>query len=363
MRLKAELMAFREPTIGVENGRYGFTLVELLVVIAIIGTLTGLLLPAVQSAREAARRTQCANNQKQIGLAVLSYHDSRQAFPTGVGFTKANEGCPPGTGRFLWTFEILPYLELANLHGLINPGTWNGGQGDPETLRAFQTAVPAYQCPSDSHVTVSLSVFRWAQFTQSNYVACFSPHGFVVEPEADENCLIRNVMNGGQRTQANPSVVSVNPLITKPGRAVFNYYGRRRTVASVTDGTSNTVMVSEGIAGSDVVDPRHDWRGLWWLDQGVGYSHWKTPNSKENDRMGNAPGSRSLEGGIKPGLPGFDSGPGGWPAWMVAARSYHPGIVLATYADGSVRSVNDQIGSDVWTALGSMNGGEVVSVE
>lgn len=362
MRLAAKEKQRKHLVVGRPMASRGFTLVELLVVIAIIGTLVGLLLPAVQSAREAARRIQCANNLKQVGLSVLAYHNSRQAFPIGVGFTKAAEGCPPGTGRFLWTYEVMPFLELGNLHALISYEEWNGGGGDPDTMRAFQTVIPSYRCPSDSHVAVSLSRFRWSKFSQSNYAGCFSPHGFVVEPEADINCLIRNVMNGGQRTQANPTVLSENPLRTKRGRSVFNYYGRRRTVASVKDGTSNTVMLSETIAGADVMDPRHDWRGLWWLDQGVGYSHWKTPNSPENDRMGNAPGSFSLEGS-KSGLPGFDSGPGGWPAWMVAARSYHPGVVLTSYADGSVRPTSDDIGSEVWTALGSMDGQEAVIAE
>lgn len=334
-----------------------FTLVELLVVIAIIGTLVGMLLPAVQSAREAGRRITCVNNQKQIGLAVLGYHDSRREFPTGVGFTQENKGCPPATGRYLWTFRIMPYIELTDVLSMISPTSGNG-TGDAQTEKAFQMTIVGYRCPSDTHTTVSHSGFRWSNHSQSNYVGCFSPHGFHVEPEADQPCLIRNFMNGGQRTTLNPTVVSTSPFQTQSGRSVFNFFGNRRSISSVTDGTSMTVMVSEVLAagpGSDYV------RGTWWLDQGVAYSHWKTPNCPDPDVHGGF--GAAYVRSTKQRVPDLIAGPGGWSGQTVAARSNHPGGVVAAFVDGSVRFVDETIASSIWTGLGSMDGGDMARVE
>ena len=347
--------------------RSGFTLVELLVVIAIIATLIGMLLPAVQSAREAARRISCMNNQKQVALAVLGYHEAKRNFPTGAGFTQENNGCAPGTGRYLWTFRVMPYLDLDNVAQMISPGSWNGGgpnQGDDgNTAKAFQTDISAYQCPSDTHDRETLlTSFRWLNYTRSNYVACFSPHGFLVEPEANETCLIKHSMNGGQKTTANPTVLSTSPPLTRAGRSIFNFFGVPRTIAKVTDGTSRTVMISEVVSGSEDSDATADYRGTWWVDQGVGYSHWRTPNSPQADRMGDAPGCVDYKA-MKPGLPGILTGPGGWGGLMTAARSRHPGGVVSANADGSVRFTDEMIASDVWMALGSMNGGEATMAE
>ena len=340
----------------------GFTLVELLVVIAIIGTLVGLLLPAVQSAREAGRRISCVNNLKQIGLALHSHHDAKKCFPTGVGFSQENNGCPPATGRYMWTFRIMPYMELGNVAGLIKPGSWNGCPAptdDTTTRTAFQTTIAGYQCPSDTHGSVTASNGWWINQTQGNYVGCFSPHGFHVEPEANETCLINGQMNGAQKTTLNPTVLSNSPFTTQKGRSLFNYYGNRRSFKNASDGTSMTVMVSEVVAGG--IDPTGpiDLRGLWWLDQGVAYSHWKTPNCSDPDVVGDAPGAGTIPS-TKLGVPDIVVRPGGWSGCMTAARSRHPGGVVAAYVDGSVRFANEDISSIVWTGLGSMDGGETV---
>jgi prepilin-type processing-associated H-X9-DG protein len=134
----------------------------------------------------------------------------------------------------------------------------------------------------------------------------------------------------------------------------------KRSIASVTDGTSKTIMISEVVSGSDRSDLTLDYRGTWWVDQGVGYSHWQTPNSAQPDRMGDAPGCKTYIS-TKSGLPNILAGPGGWGGWMTAARSRHPGGVIAAYADASVRFIDEMIASDVWTALGSMNGGDSIS--
>lgn len=121
----------------------GFTLVELLVVIAIIGVLVALLLPAVQAAREAARRTQCKNNLRQLGLALHNHHDSKGAFPPGIVMTGP---CCDTITLSGWSIEILPYMEDATLRSLYNPQLSNG---DIFNQSVRETYVPVHHCPSD----------------------------------------------------------------------------------------------------------------------------------------------------------------------------------------------------------------------
>src|SRR6478672_125855 len=102
-----------------DNKRNGFTLVELLVVISIIGVLVGLLMPAVQSAREAARRSQCQNNLKQLGLALLNHESQQKRFPAGTVRPKVDDGDPTGMASFGWSSHLLPYLEQKPVYKLL----------------------------------------------------------------------------------------------------------------------------------------------------------------------------------------------------------------------------------------------------
>lgn len=128
-------------SVSMSRGRRGFTLVELLVVIAIIGILIALLLPAVQAAREAARRRQCNNSLKQIGIALHNYENTHRSFPPGR--IDVTDGEPT---RTVWGISLLPYLEGLNLKAQYNH---NANQNAPENVRVLQTFVPAYLCPSD----------------------------------------------------------------------------------------------------------------------------------------------------------------------------------------------------------------------
>lgn len=336
----------------------GFTLVELLVVIAIIGVLVAILLPAVQAAREAARRMQCANNLKQIALATHNFHDANREYPVGLGYFGQKSSSCAGNGRHYWTYRIMPFLELETIYDLINPrmkhtdGYYNSL--DANTIRAWQTVINTYQCPSDTHVLITGTSWNYNQYTQSNYAGCFSPHGFLAEPEASSICLSVHGMNGGQATTANPTVISTGPLKTRPGRSIFNFFGKRRTVKDVSDGTSHTVAFSEAVAGGEVSGGNADFRGAWWADQGVGYSHYLTPNSPQVDPY------HWNVASTKPDLPDLVMAPGGWTALMMGARSRHPGGVGVGMADGSVQFIVDTVSSNVWTALASMNGGEMV---
>lgn len=258
----------------------------------------------------------------------------------------------------------MPFLELTEVQALIDPRTYLGhmflgGEIDANSTTACQTLPIAYKCPSDFHIPCTTSNdWKWDRFTRSNYVACFSPHGFCIEPEANVPCLIVNSMNGGQKTTANPTVISESPLRTKQGRSIFNVSGVERKPAKVTDGLSKTVMVSEVISSGGLLASTYfDGRGTWWLDQGVMYSHYLTPNTPQNDPYHGDNIGEVLDSG-KPGLPNTQTAPGGWPAVMNAARSNHPGGVNAVMGDGSVRFVEDNIASVIWSALGSMDGGD-----
>lgn len=327
-----------------------FTLVELLVVIAIIGILMSLTLPAIQSSRETGRKTQCKNNLKQLGLAMQSYLTANNEFPIGLGFFGQRKSNCSGSGRTYWTYKVMPYMELGDVAKLISPSiTANGGANDANARIAWQSTLPGFQCPSDpTHFNVSGSQWNFQEYTRANYVGCFSPHGFIAEPETSTTCLSAHNMSGGQATTVNPSVISSSPLQTKPGRSIFNFYGKIRRAAHVHDGQSKTIAFSEVIAGEDTMD----FRGAWWQDQGVGYSHYYTPNSPLAD-----PAHGSLTP-TKPELPPLTQIPGGWTALMFAARSMHTGGVCTARVDASVHFVEDLVSSEVWTALASMDGGD-----
>ena len=153
---------------SVRSQKRGFTLIELLVVIAIIAVLVALLLPAVQQAREAARRSQCKNNLKQIGLALHNYHDVANTLPPGWIQTM-------GYG---WTTMILPYVDQAPLYNVISPAfSGTGGVSFANTtqagvLNAFTTILPAYRCPSDNGANTATITGTNATQGRSNYPGC-----------------------------------------------------------------------------------------------------------------------------------------------------------------------------------------------
>lgn len=190
-----------------------FTLVELLVVIAIIGILIALLLPAVQAAREAARRTQCSNNLKQIGLALQNYHGARKEFPRGAGTDSS------GKILFSWSALIFPYFEEANAEKLID---YSAGYNTSANQVAIKTFIPSYQCPSappNELVTCCIFIPGEKDAAQTNYSAI------------------------GTHLKKDYGVV----LIPADGTGVMYDLSRTR-IRDITDGTSKTFMVSEHVA-------------------------------------------------------------------------------------------------------------------
>jgi prepilin-type N-terminal cleavage/methylation domain-containing protein len=305
-----------------------FTLVELLVVITIIGILIALLLPAVQAAREAARRMQCSNNLKQLALAVLNYESTCARFPAGV----TAERMGSQTRYNIWTVRVMPYAEL---NGIYDRWDFNKGYGLGLTSNTplMETKIPAFCCPSD---TTATATYKTGKDARSNYVGCFSPSGKMVEPDVDVSFLDTCYKNS-----SNPSV-GENPR----RKAVFNF-NVFRDISAVTDGLSNTIGISEG-SGT-----QNDLRGCWWHSFGAQYSHHRTPNTFTPDDMYPSPGycDSTPDAPCTPSTCGETD-------LDVAARSKHPGGVMAARIDGSVNFYSDDVTVAIWQALGSINGGE-----
>lgn len=317
--------------------RHGFTLIELLVVIAIIAILIGLLLPAVQKVREAANRTKCMNNLKQIVLATHNYHDAFETFPMGMRTT----GTPAYYYQptIFWPQAIMPYLEQDNLYRLHD---FTVGVSTPawfvNNAVAHRTVVKGYQCPSDAvgffaNSPVDPLIVNW---TRSSYAACFSADGTWMEPK------VSNLWDDCNNDAA------LNPSVLSGKRALYNI-NVKRAIRDVTDGTSHTVAFAEIISGPDGTP---DLRGYWWGYFGAQYSHKGQPNTPLNDRM------YSNCVNTKTGAPCDTTSPC-WTTVELAARSYHNGGVNAALADGSVRFVVNRVAPVVWIGLGSINGGEI----
>ena len=305
------------------NHRRGFTLVELLVVIAIIGILVALLLPAVQAAREAARRTQCLNHLKQWGTAMHLFHDAKKRLPIGSsGPTTAF----PNVRRQTWVMYVWPYVEETNLAA--TNVIANHFYDAPATIINTMDGlcgkfVSIYYCPSDVGVDQTNGTY---QRRRGNYVVNWgnSFYGQVVEPK--DKAPFSHV--NGDRGQP-----------------------RKTDFADITDGTSSTLIMSEVLKAWSPDD--NDWRGDIHNDDGEFRFHTRlTPNTSAPDVFESA--------WYQPtGDPKMPAAAGAATVQVTAARSRHPGGVNAVLCDASVRFVSDTIALDVWQAMGSMNGSEV----
>jgi prepilin-type N-terminal cleavage/methylation domain-containing protein/prepilin-type processing-associated H-X9-DG protein len=328
----------------------GFTLIELLVVIAIIAVLIALLLPAVQSAREAARRAQCLNNLKQIGIALHNYHESHDCFPPGeLSYSNMTDPLTNNlAARVFWTMLIFPYIEQGTMANAFNfsigfGGTYANGQNyTTVNSTSFRSRIVTYLCPTNPDSATSTNQIWGQPWTHSNYVAAYSPDGIMVDPWAPftyDNCAKNPTINPAKR------------------QALFNF-DTTHNIRDVLDGSSNTAAVSECLVapGNDNLD----WRGLWWNDWGLQYTHLLAPNSPLADQTWN----------VVPYFCGpFLNAPCAanapcWSAIIVGARSRHAGGgVNVAMADGSVRFIRNTINLGVWQALASISGGEVISAD
>lgn len=309
---------------GKTGQKTGFTLVELLVVIAIIGILVALLLPAIQAARESARRTQCANNLKQIGVALHNYHDSFQKFPYGWD----NRGVG-------WTLHLLPFVELNSIYGTIHfqesgPGNWDSGS---ENQVACETVIPVYRCPS-MPLPEHMDYNGIANRVPASYRGCAGS-----ESSSDDTSTI-----------AIPGSKSLENL---KQNGVF-YACSSVRFPDVSDGTSNTIFV-----GESRTDPDFSKDG-----QGMDFWYIGSPQADPCACDGGTGGTEFSEFVASTLAPmnAFMKRPDVSGHLMeLSLGSYHAGGAQFLMGDGNVRFISDSIDPAVYLGLGSIRGGESIS--
>jgi prepilin-type N-terminal cleavage/methylation domain-containing protein/prepilin-type processing-associated H-X9-DG protein len=306
--------------------RRGFTLVELLVVIAIIGILIALLLPAVQAAREAARRSSCTNNLKQFGLALQNHHDVRKGFPAGRG------GFPLVHSP---QAHLLPFVEQAGLQELVDfnsPPLTFGTASGAANAQAAETRAGLFLCPSDR------GFIPGSNFGPTNYVGSTgsgtlnSGHlrtggdGVFFERSAIN---FRDLLDGSSTTAVfSESLLGAGQPSSPPDL--------RRDVLELVGGSTTTPAACAGAGTWSGV------RGAKWINGHYGdtlYNHFYGPNDRTT----------------------YDCGNGSHNMGLTAARSGHPGGVNLTFCDGHVQFVADSVSIVVWRAISTRQGGEVVS--
>jgi prepilin-type N-terminal cleavage/methylation domain-containing protein/prepilin-type processing-associated H-X9-DG protein len=326
--------------------RRGFTLIELLVVIAIIAVLIALLLPAVQAAREAARRMQCVNNLKQLGIAMHNYHDTVATFPIGRQGLYRPTGDPgyPGdaTGtnhRRTWAFLILANIEQ---NAIMNAVNFSVAYSDSTNanLTALTTEIGLFLCPSD-------------------------PNGGVVNAGPFAFHLGNYMVNWGNTNYTQDGTTGGNPYSgPSPGgpvtfRSAPFALDKSFGIQTITDGTSNTLLMAEVKAGLPK-GTTQDFRGLVYNDGACGamFMAYTPPNSTIPDQVQSP--YCVYPNGTNPPCITVTATNGSYFAFD-AARSYHPGGVNALLADGSVRFFKDSISIATWRALSTTTGGEIIS--
>jgi prepilin-type N-terminal cleavage/methylation domain-containing protein/prepilin-type processing-associated H-X9-DG protein len=317
--------------------RSGFTLIELLVVIAIIAVLIGLLLPAVQKVREAAARTQCANNLHNLAIACHNYHDVNGRMPlaldgsdTRSGINYFNDNPPMHHWYWSWLTQILPYVEQDNLYRLAD--TWdNTGHNylNPwvQSNQALATPVKTWSCPSDSRQLVSED--------EGGYKVAFT------------------------------GLVGVRGTMQKLNDGVI--CNQKVTMTSISDGTSNTLMIGER-------PPSGDWFFGWWFAGAGYYSPTLDPAFPQNGTGDVVLGTAdtdfppalaiSFNGGYQCAANKYLFGPGkiSENCDMAHFWSLHSGGANFANADGSVRFLSYSVDPTVMKALGTRAGGEVFTL-
>ena len=335
--------------------RWAFTLVELLVVIAIIGILVALLLPAIQSAREAARRMKCSNNLKQLSLAALNHHDAKRSFPFGVQMRDLDAN-GHGPHSFGWGFFILPYMEegalVAQYEALadfkndnFDWGKSSGGVPTPQ-YNLSTTTLEAFVCPTDimpSHQYGPTAYNNGEDpFSKSNYVGIAGMYGA-------QDALANNPMRF-----YNPKDVDFNPpfndVLRKQVAQTWGIFcGNDQTkIGDVTDGTSKTFLIGER-DGAGSVNTKSDSRGAPEPDGRLA-AYWTGAIRGRwvNSTLANIRNSAAF---LLNGTSKYGTG------------SLHVNGANFALTDGSVRFVSEDIDGIVWEAMGTRERGEIDRAE
>ena len=329
--------------------RSAFTLVELLVVIAIIGILIGMLLPAVQQVREAARRSQCQNQLKQLSLGMHNYESAFQHFPSGViGDSITSRG-------FNWGTLILPYIEQKSIHDLlasVSDSFTNFTSRDNSVSPAVnyeQSVLPIFICPSDAVGDLNErrpSMDNQGPAAKSNYVG-------VVGPKLPHD-LTNGGINNSSFYEIDGSGVPFPDDATKfryefPGMLFQN---SKVSFADVTDGSSNTFLIGERDSAPGILpngDEEFRRAAMWCGTRRVGWL-----NSSLGPTDGNI-GYNLNAPYVSSGSDGFNFGQQRW----VPFSSTHPGGANFSRADGSVTFVPDGISADAYEFGGTRDGGDI----
>ena len=296
--------------------RKGFTLVELLVVIAIIGILIGMLLPAIQQVREAARRIQCGNNIRQLALGVMNFESAHMVFPDGWTANSENvsdsDAFLPG---WAWSAELLPFIDQMNLSDRID---FEVSLTDPINALVLEEVIPTFICPSDPDPDV---LEFGAGATVPDPVGNGSGTTNQQSTSSTQLSLARSNYSGvfgNIEIQGNPF----------QGDGVF--FGNSEVgFNNITDGSSNTIIIGER---------RNDLGPVTWLGLVPGISEPFARIVGATDHSPNDPAG------------GFQD-----------FRSYHPGGINVALGDGSTQFINDDIAELIFQALGSRAGGEVAN--
>ena len=315
-----------------------FTLVELLVVIAIIGTLVGLLLPAVQSAREAARRSMCVNNLKQLSLAFVTHADAKSVLPPGAGCVPTVSGsfwaAPPFKGeRASWAAYMFPFAEMkAEYDWVVSKGGPWAAVGVSSATNPAKIPPSLFGCPSDPNVGKNKTIGKAPSGTAADWTEGQGWHG--------------NYVTAAASTRFSISTPSTDELALNG----VCYAQSKTKLKDITDGLSKTALLAEIALVPD--DGGTDFRGRYWNAWEPNITWFSTiypPNSTNPDVTNGSGPYRNVPTYAPAGNSASNN--------VQSARSRHNGGVNVAYCDGSVTFVVDVVDSAVWRASGSRKGG------
>jgi prepilin-type N-terminal cleavage/methylation domain-containing protein/prepilin-type processing-associated H-X9-DG protein len=335
----------------------GFTLVELLVVIAIIGILVALLLPAVQAAREAGRRTQCTNNMKQLGIAFHNDHDTNKKFrplvmasPQVGDISDFNQPFGPN-----WAILILPFIEQSALYNQVSTSINTYMVDSNLNWRSIRgTTLSAYLCPSDTGQELLFSKVGggWAR---GNYGANGGPgmfwNGGAVGVAANNGGKWQDNNPNGFASEYYPSYTAGwnggGPLVVNGGTGFH----------SITDGTSSTILIDELRIGPSPNDLRGTWAmGMAGASISTGNGRLDTPTP--NVSLSGWDDIQSCDD-----RPDINMGCCSCNSWQVTAKSRHPGGVLTAFVDGHVTFIANAVSERTWFLLHSRNDSQPIGEE